>query len=225
MKKLAVEKQNKLLREKIDLIKKNSYVSARNYFARELHDVIGHTLVLAMRLCELSIMIYEEDPLTAKEKIGEAVQAVKGGFTELRNNILENDEAISSSIKLKNELEKIINRVKQTNLDVKVYFRGASENIDMDIYEICIRFIQESLTNVLKYAKATTVIVSVKIEEKISIFILDNGVGCYILKKGNGISGLEQRIHEYNGDVEYSYGKNKGFQAMANLPINLSNGH
>ena len=219
LKKNDIQKQNLLLENKIEMIKETSSVAARNYFARELHDVIGHALVLTMRICELSILIYEEQPEAAEEKMNEAVKTVKNCFQELKKNISENNIRALSSINLKKDLEKIIQKINHTDLDVQLFFRGFLTNIDINLYDTIIRIVQESLTNVLKYAKATTAIVSIKIDEGININIIDNGKGCVSLMKGNGISGIEQRIEALNGEIKFSYGKDVGFQIVANVPL------
>jgi len=217
-KKNEIEKQKHLLEKQIDLVRETSNVAARNYFSRELHDVIGHALVLTLRLTELSMLVYPDQPEVAKEKMSEAVKVVKSCFQELKRNISENNIRSISSLNLKNELEKMVQKVNHTTLNTKFYFRGIARSISMKTYDTVIRIVQESLTNVLKYAEASMVIVSVKLEDGIKINIVDNGKGCAFLHKGNGISGMEQRIYALNGEVSYSYAINKGFQVVVGLP-------
>ncbi len=218
-KKNEIEKQNNLLEKQIEIIRETSNVAARNYFSRELHDVIGHALVLTIRLSELSMMIYSEQPQEAKVKMEEALHVLKGSFQELKRNISQNNIRAFSSFSLKRDLEVLLQKVNHTSIDAKLYFRGFASNISMNAYDTVIRIVQESMTNVMKYAEASRVIVSVKLDTKIEINISDNGKGCKILHKGNGISGLEQRIRALDGEISYSYGSNKGFQVVAGLPF------
>jgi signal transduction histidine kinase len=56
--------------------------------------------------------------------------------------------------------------------------------------------------------------------KQIKLYIFDDGVGCQDLKKGSGLAGMEQRVKEVGGTLEYGSGDEKGFNIYMEIPVN-----
>ena len=217
-----LETHNTLLEQQIQLLAATSDVAAHNYVARELHDVVGHSLVLAMRLEEMAKMIYSEDRAAAAGKMFESKLSVENGLVELRMSVVKHETFKLSSNTLKRELEEMILKVNHTNIEVKFYFRGGAVVLYEELYNGILNIIKESLTNVLKYAKADRAIISIRFEgDSAEIYIIDNGVGCKKLNKGNGLRGIEERVRALKGEIHYVYEDRAGFQTQVKLPVRV----
>ena len=97
-----------------------------------------------------------------------------------------------------------------------------SESLKISLY----RIIQESLTNSLKYSKATKIIVKVIRTDhddmkNIELEIYDDGVGIddANIKPGLGLLGMKERVEMHNGVFEFSSSQGNGFRISIVIPV------
>jgi signal transduction histidine kinase len=84
------------------------------------------------------------------------------------------------------------------------------------LYRLC----QEAITNSTRHGKAKNTNIILKFsEDKIRLFIFDDGCGCQNIKKGFGLSGMEQRIHNIHGSIVYGSDGESGFNIRVELPL------
>ncbi|HEX9060038.1 MAG TPA: histidine kinase N-terminal 7TM domain-containing protein [Clostridia bacterium] len=189
---------NKQLNENIKLTEKLAVMDERNRISRELHDSLGHTLMLVIMLMKATKIEYDSDSSSAKEKLNEAIHIAEDGFREIKRLI---NGLLSDDIKNRNiiyNLENLFNDVR--TLGVKINFSVIGEEyfnqmvesetnfkIIDTLYKIC----KEALTNSIRHGKSTSVNVILKYtSESINIYILDNGTGCKEIKEGLGLIGM-----------------------------------
>jgi signal transduction histidine kinase len=53
----------------------------------------------------------------------------------------------------------------------------------------------------------------------VKIYIFDDGIGCKTIKKGFGLTGMESRVKELNGSVEFGSDGEKGFNIFVDIPL------
>jgi signal transduction histidine kinase len=99
-----------------------------------------------------------------------------------------------------------------------------NKNLNINIY----RIIQELLTNVIKHAKSSEVLLQLsKFENKVQISIEDNGIGFDYnstkLNSGVGLSNIKQRINLYNGNIVIDSKLNLGTSIYIELKIENEN--
>jgi len=83
------------------------------------------------------------------------------------------------------------------------------------------RFVQEQLNNILQYAEASQVAIQLHSDgDLLALEISDNGKGAKLdeIKKGVGLSIMQNRTKAYNGKVEFDTSPGKGFKVMVKLP-------
>jgi signal transduction histidine kinase len=84
------------------------------------------------------------------------------------------------------------------------------------IYRIC----QEALTNSLRHGKATNVSIILRLsDDMISLYIIDDGVGCKNIKKSIGLSNMENRVMELGGKISFGSDGEKGFNINVDFPL------
>ena len=83
------------------------------------------------------------------------------------------------------------------------------------------RFVQESLNNVAKHAKATEVFVMVGCHAgQLKICVVDNGIGCHVTDtKGFGMRSMQERAHMMGGELTVVSQPNKGLSLSLNVPL------
>lgn len=168
--------------------------------ARELHDEMGSTLtVIGMTLSNVTSELEKTAPaianklLRAKEALQETVSVKRRIIENLRPSMLDN---LGLSASIENHCENI------TNMAGLIYETDITEdfdNIDPAWAIALFRIVQESLNNVMKYANASTIKITLKRSPGgIWLQILDNGIGipddAITKPKSHGLLGMRERV-------------------------------
>ncbi|OPZ91906.1 MAG: Sensor histidine kinase LiaS [Firmicutes bacterium ADurb.Bin419] len=206
--------------ERDKFIKEVAVTKERNRLARDLHDTLGHSLTLTIKLLEVCMITPKTNSDLINKKLEEAIKIAQDGVQKVKlsvSGILEEKiigmDLISSLTELANEFEK------NSGISVDVSTQGTVEEINrknaIALYSVC----QEALTNSMRHGKAKNIAIIIKFDsEAIKLSVFDDGVGCEKVNKGFGINGMEQRIKEVNGKMSYTSDKEQGFILNFEVP-------
>ena len=191
--------------------------------ARELHDELGSTLTaLKMDLDRLTPLLPREGDARGqgtamKEMIDGAVATTRRIVTDLRPSILD-DLGLAVALRWqageygKRSATKIVVETPEPDIP-----------IDRECALALFRIFQETLTNVIRHAKATEVVV--RLSEADACYVLhirDNGVGMPddALRKptSHGIRGMRERARQHGGDVSLSSAPGEGTTLVVTIP-------
>lgn len=217
---------NEELEEKIDLNDTLSKISARNFVARELHDILGHSMTLAIKLLEIALieckMLLKEDQELKvihlhneliHTQLEEAYRTCLKGYTDLRKSLLEKQEMSYDLIGLKTEVNKMGQLLQVAGVNFNLSMTKVNGLLSDSEYHTIKRFCQEGITNAIKHGKPSEISINMNFSHRLNtITIKDNGMGCEILNKGNGLLGMEDRVKEIDGFVRYNCENGKGFE-------------
>jgi len=201
-------------------LKQLSVLEERNRMAGEIHDVLGHSLILVLNVLENSRMLVESDPIKAGFMLDKALNAAQAGLEELRNAFREADAGNERPTRLLEEdLDQLAEKYRTANMMITIEVRAQRISILAECYQMVLRICRESLTNALKHGRAGKVNIFVRINrEEIEVFVLDNGAGCESFQKGHGIAGMQQRIEKLKGVFSCGSSGESGFIVHARLP-------
>ncbi|WP_019909435.1 sensor histidine kinase [Paenibacillus sp. HW567] len=193
----------------------------RTRLSREIHDGLGHQLTsLIVQLQALEI-IQVAQPDKAAELIKQTIEIARQAMAEVRIAVKEwaDDEMGLGLVALKGLASQI-----EARAAIKINFKQESNITEWPIQTsiVLYRVLQEALTNILRHARATTALVSIKeINEKIYLTISDNGqyTGQTPLTSGYGLKGIVDRCKEYGGHCSFSLIEPHGFCIEAVIPI------
>ncbi len=120
-----------------------------------------------------------------------------------------------------NELNEDLNKnvTLSKNLKINMDFDKHLGGVSIDIKDTIYKTIQESLTNSIKHGQANQVSICIKLRKRVYIVFKDNGIGCNVLNKSNGLKGIEKRIFLLGGGVKFKTKMDKGFTTIAFIPI------
>ncbi|MEJ2537185.1 MAG: PAS domain S-box protein, partial [Calditrichia bacterium] len=193
--------------------------------SRKIHDEIGQMLVgLQMNLSWLSEKISPgEKELRRKivylqERTEESIDMVEKIASELRPRMLD-------VLGLKEAIRWHLQELKETTGIQSVYkFIPANISLDTNYSTVLYRLFQESLANIVRHSKATRVTVFLKKDQKMLHFkIEDNGIGITREQIENpdsfGIMGMQERVHNLNGEINIRGNPDKGTQIQIKLPL------
>jgi signal transduction histidine kinase len=207
------------LTQHIEEVRENERV----VIARELHDDLGQALTaVKIDLGIINQRITEPDLRLKVEQVSELVRntifTVQRLTSELRPQIIEDlglEAAIewySTDFAQRNQL------TVDCHLDPEI--SSFSPSTSLTIF----RIIQESLTNVSRYAKANRVEIElIQLEDQVEMSITDDGIGIseseINSKKSFGIIGMKERTGSLGGTFEISKGKEKGTVVRISFPL------
>lgn len=197
----------------------------RTKLAREIHDELGQLLTgLKMDMSWLTKRLAERDRSlidkikTMNELVDQSVETVKRISSELRPGVLDY-LGLAAAIEWEaQELKK--------HTGIRFEFKANPEEIvlDRDLSTAIFRICQEALTNVLRYANASKVKISLKEERgKITLIVRDNGKGIDKKKvsdpKAFGLIGMRERARSWGGKVDIKGTPGKGTAVLVTIPI------
>lgn len=212
---------NEKLEKQIHMLKQTSIIGARNFVSRELHDIIGHSLVVSMKLLEVAKLSFEDQTLDAKESLEKAKATIQHGFQEMKQLMARTDSSIYSTALLERDLKKMFRNIELSGVRINLYHRGESMELDERVFDIIKKVTTELVTNSLKHGAPSQLLLSLHMApENIRIQYMDNGQGAPVLMKGNGLKGIDERLALINGLAKHSTSSGEGFTTLITLPSN-----
>ncbi|SHJ74005.1 Histidine kinase [Clostridium cavendishii DSM 21758] len=205
-----------------------SQLEERNKIAQQMHDKLGHTLaggifqLEAVKLIMNSMMktnneVENEKFKQGKTMLSSTINLLRVGMDDIRMTLREirPEKEVLGINRIRLILEQGVNG---TGFNSNLVFNGDLEVIEYNQWLIIGDCLREFITNSIKYSSGKNINVSIYILNKlIKVEIRDDGKGFINLKKGMGITGIEQRVIEANGKVIID-GSN-GFSLRILFPI------
>ena len=198
----------------------------RARIARELHDVIGHSISVmgvqagAVRRRLTPGQEAERDALLGVERVGrEAVDEMQRLLGLLRAN---GEEPAASTGLTTERVEEIAADMRRAGLDVDLRVEGDLQGLSPGRALSAFRILQEALTNALKHAPGARVDVLVgRTPSELRIEVVDDGdlaAADSHRAGGHGLVGMRERAALYGGTLEAGPRAGRGFAVVARLP-------
>ncbi len=211
---------NDQLSEYASTVEELAVIKERNRFARDVHDTLGHTMTLLISLLEVSSIMCKKDADKTSEKLDEALKAARDGLKELRRSIKGLGPETLQSSDIIRSVEKMVEDFKPSGMEIDFTYEGIENIKNPECNKVIFRVCQEALTNSLRHGKATHVSIVLRFtNDRIKLFIIDNGHGCTSFKKGFGLSGMEQRVKDCGGNIVFGSDGESGFNIRLEIPI------
>ncbi len=205
----------------------NAQEQERKRLSRELHDDLGQALIAHMlRLQNLRAEIPAPNEIIKKELDG-LIADTSQTISRMRQLAQDMRPTMLDTLGLKTTLQNHCREYSiRTGLPVTLEIDEKLPELS-DIYSITLyRFLQETLTNVIKHSRANHVWVELALDEQeIALTVQDNGQGFTINEprttKGLGLTGLRERLLLVGGNLLVTSAHGKGTIISARLPIEM----
>ncbi len=190
----------------------------RNRIAQQVHDTAGHTLTMIQSYMKLAEISNEKgDVDETGTYLSEARSLTSNGIKELREAINEMRQGETYELVTKGIMQ-LAGQVKEIPVEVTV--KGEDSDKYSHLSKMLYDCTRESITNTLKYAKATKMEIVLKFkEDSVDLMISDDGKGCENIKDNNGLSGIRERVEKMGGKVRFISGKDEGFLTRISVPL------
>ena len=195
----------------------------RSRLARELHDELGALLTAAkLDVARLKSRLGASASADAAERLAHLNEALNGGIALKRRIIEDRRPSSLSNLGLVAALE-ILLREFATRSEIKVVDDLAPVNVGAAAQLTIYRLVQEALTNVVKYAKASEVVVTLQPSSSggALISVRDNGVGFDTGQPRlarHGLIGMRYRVEAEGGTMRLESSPGRGTLIEATLP-------
>jgi signal transduction histidine kinase len=197
----------------------------RARIARELHDVIGHSISVmgvqagAVRRLLDPELEREREALLAVERTGrDAVTEMRRLLGFLRET---DEEASREPPPTLARLDDLVAEMRRAGLDVALHVDGELDDLSAGRALAAFRVLQEAFTNALRHAPGSRVRASVRrLPGELRIEVVDDGEGAGTAMNGGGygLVGMRERVALYGGTLEAGPRADRGFVVLASLP-------
>ncbi len=176
-----------------DEIEHLAKVAERERIARDLHDVLGHTLSLIILKSELASKLADRDPVRARDEIRDVERISREALSEVRRAVRGYRAGLQQEIDGATEML----RAASIELSAKIEPVPLAPGQEA-ILALALR---EGVTNVVRHACASRCTIEVRrIDGEIRMIVADDGRGG-AQTDGAGISGMRERITAIGGQV------------------------
>ncbi|MGD9572158.1 MAG: sensor histidine kinase [Thermoleophilia bacterium] len=204
---------------------REAVAAERARVARELHDVVAHSVSIIAVQAGAAESLIDRDPDRARDHIAAVRRTAGEAMTEMRRllGVLREDEAVYAPQPTLADLDRLVDEVRAAGTPVELVREGADDaplppGVDLAAY----RIVQEALTNVRRHAGAAPTRVVVRrsaglVDVEVVNAVPDGpgeGPG-----GGHGLPGMRERVRLYGGSLDAGPRDDGGFGVRARLPL------
>ncbi|MEV8614573.1 histidine kinase [Amycolatopsis sp. NPDC051373] len=194
----------------------------RTRIARELHDVLAHSMSVIVLNAEGAKLARHQDPNAVDRTLDTISRTGRGALAELRR-LLEVMHAGEPARTPQPTLDELRTLVEQSGRDVELEVTGDATDLPTGAALQAYRIVQEALTNMLKHAPADAS-ARVRVEftrTEVLVEVTNTGghepVAAGLPSSGRGLAGMAQRVELYRGKLETGPLPDGGFRVLATL--------
>ncbi|MER7542821.1 sensor histidine kinase [Spirillospora sp. NPDC127506] len=188
--------------------------------ARELHDVVAHSMSLIAVKAGVAVHVAAARPDEALDALRVIEATSRSSLSEMRHllGVLRTDADLGPAPGLA-DLADLAERAAMAgvHVDLEVDAPNLPEGVALSVY----RIVQEAVTNVVKHAAPARCRVRVRADgQRVRIDVTDDGPGARVLPggDGHGLIGMRERVMMYGGDFTAGPRPSGGFAVSADFP-------
>ena len=209
--------------------------------ARELHDVVAHTMSVVAVQAGTGRMVAEDDPAAARQALATIETTTRSALVEMRRmlGILRGSDRSERGTLMPapglGDLDSLVADVVKSGVTVEVRVEGHRTDVPAGVDLAAYRIVQEALTNVIKHAGRVRATVVVRYtDHAVTVEVDDEGAAAPVSRArpdslarptaapGHGLLGMRERVAMYHGDLDVGPRPAGGFHVAARLPFGVS---
>ncbi|GGF13462.1 two-component sensor histidine kinase [Williamsia phyllosphaerae] len=213
----------------------------RARIAREIHDIVSHSLSVVVVLADGASHAVRTDPAAAERALRDLGKTGRDALADMRRmlGVLRDDEP-GSDVPQPNlaRLSELVDSVSLPGVAVHLATAGAVRTLPAGTELAAYRIVQEALTNVRKHAgpAVTRVDVVLRFDDELEIRVTDDGgrvaaasevdentsaasISGAATGTGHGLLGMRERVRVHGGTMRAGTRDVGGFEVVVSLPI------
>ena len=182
----------------------------RTRIARELHDIVSHSLSVVITLADAAAIVGRGDPDRGVEAMTEVSEVGRQALADMRAmlGVLRTDETSSALAPQPGiaELGGLVDRVRATGLSAEIATEGTAFPLGGAAGLTVYRIVQEALTNTIRHAGARHARVTLSYHDpEVRVRVVDDGHGAQhpgsspADRAGHGLDGMRERVALHGG--------------------------
>lgn len=194
--------------------------------ARELHDVVAHSMSLIAVQAGVGAHVIRTDVDAAERALQIVAETSREALAQTRSMLgvlRQEDDPVSGPVPQGiDDVPALVAVVQTAGVDIDLEIEGAATRLDPAVELAAYRIVQESLTNVLKHGGPRAHVQLTYRTDELDIEITDPGgrsAAPSLDSGGHGLSGLRERAHLVGGRFASGPTADGGFRAQATLPL------
>jgi two-component system, NarL family, sensor histidine kinase DesK len=187
-------------------------VEERERLARDLHDILGHSLTVITKKAELARRLTAVDPERAAAEIADVERLAREALQDVRATVTGIREVSFAS-----ELASARTALEAAGIHADLPY--SVEEVPAQYRELFGWAVREAVTNVIRHSCATTCRVTV---HAFTLEVVDDGVGRNVgdaSAPGNGLVGLAERVRAAGGTLRTGEAPGGGFRLWVGVPV------
>lgn len=201
-------------------------VAERNRIAREMHDVVAHSLTVMVALSDGAAVVVKRDPAKAGDVLGQLSQTGRTALADMRRVLgvlREEPSSLRAPQPDHADMGGLIEGFRQAGLPITFTQSGPAIPAEPALALTVYRIVQESLTNVLRYgsviSRVEVVVENLPEQNEIRVLVTNDGsdVQKASVGTGRGIVGMRERARIYAGTVDAGPAPQGGWRVSAIL--------
>ncbi|GIJ48023.1 hypothetical protein Val02_49090 [Virgisporangium aliadipatigenens] len=205
------------------LMRREAIINERVRIARELHDVIGHTVNAMLVQAGAGRMVLDTDPERAREMLAGVERTGRSALVELDRvlGVLRSDDDPEPGL---DDLDAVVGPLVDAGMTVRVDIEPAARGLPRTLELSAYRIVQEALTNAVKHGRARSADVVIRVRDgALVVTVHDDGRGpAPGYRPNRGLLGITERVGVFGGTVEHGRDPGAGFTLRATLPMSVS---
>jgi signal transduction histidine kinase len=227
----GLEERAERLERESDALAAVAAAAERARIARELHDVVAHSLSVMIAQADGAAYTVGHDPKRAGQAMETVAETGRDALTEmhrllgvLRSTSSETDLVPQPGV---GAIPDLVDKVRGAGLPIGLVIDGAPPELPAGMELAIYRVVQEALTNTLKHTgPGATAQVDLSYGDRtVTVRVTDDGAGVHQpgeATAGQGLAGMRERIAMYGGTLDAAPGPDGGFVVVAGFPLHAA---
>ena len=198
----------------------------RTRIARELHDVVAHSMSVMVVQAGAARRVLDTDPARARDALTAIESTGRESLDEMRRILgvlrSDNETAELAPTPTLHDFGRLVDQYESAGLPVAVTIEGETADLSPGLELSAYRVVQEGLTNTLKHAgPARAVVRLVYLSDQLEVHVTDDGRGASVAPSGSGqgLVGMRERVEAFGGTLQAGPTVGGGFALCAAFPI------
>lgn len=175
-----------------------SILSDRDRIARDLHDhVIQRIFAVGL---SLQGVIPRAGAPEVRQRLSDSVDDLQQVIQEIRTTIFDLHASSTGTARLRQRLDEAVAQFSSSDLRIRIHYTGPLSIVDPEVGDHAEAVVREAISNAVRHAKATTLDISVVVDDNLTIEVVDNGRGFSGDVTRSGLNNLQKRALDVGGD-------------------------
>jgi signal transduction histidine kinase len=195
-------------------------ISERDRIARDLHDHVIQRL-FAVGLTLQSTIPRARTP-EVQQRLADTVDELQNVIQEIRTTIFDLHGGNSGTTRLRQRITDAVSVFSHDGVRVGVHFVGPLSVVDTVLADHTEAVVLEAISNAVRHANARTVSVTVRVEDELTVEVVDDGCGMPPNITPSGLSNLRDRAYQLGGAMSVTAAPDGGTVLRWSAPLSWS---